>query len=157
MNISADSLVLAPLGPDHLDAIVGIEAGCAIMPWPRRLFERCLRDDYVNNVLLHHNNVVGFSLCSTGADEAHLQNIVIAADQQGQGWGRWLLNETVELLLEMRLQRIFLEVRASNAPAISLYEDFGFKNLGQRKDYYDAPVGREDAYVYGLELKRRAK
>lgn len=157
MKSNASSLLLAPLGPDHLDAIVDIEAGSAIMPWPRRLFERCLRDDYVNNVLFNADEVVGFSLCSTGADEAHLQNIVIRANQQGQGWGRWLLSETVAQLLEMRLQRVFLEVRASNTPAIKLYEDFGFKNLGQRKDYYDAPVGREDAYVYGLELRRLAK
>lgn len=152
MTSSTQPLLLAPLLSSHIDAVVEIEEQSAFMPWPRRLFGQCLRAGYINHVLLYNNKVEGFSLCSSGAGEAHLQNIVIRATQQGQGWGRWLLEQTLTQLRSHHLQRVFLEVRASNMPAIQLYQNHGFENVGLRKDYYDAPVGREDAYVYMLEL-----
>jgi [ribosomal protein S18]-alanine N-acetyltransferase len=47
---------------------------------------------------------------------------------------------------------VFLEVRPSNAPAISLYHDEGFNEIGRRPRYYPARDGREDALVMALEL-----
>jgi ribosomal-protein-alanine N-acetyltransferase len=43
------------------------------------------------------------------------------------------------------IESVFLEVRASNAAAIALYEKHGFAAVGRRRGYYDAPV--EDAAV----------
>ena len=48
------------------------------------------------------------------------------------------------------MERIFLEVRVSNTPAIALYEKMRFENLGIRKNFYDHP--REDAYIMSCEL-----
>ena len=50
-----------------------------------------------------------------------------------------------------RLSVLMLEVRASNAPAIALYEKHGFAAVGRRKNYYDAP--KEDAILMTLEFK----
>ena len=47
---------------------------------------------------------------------------------------------------------MFLEVRPSNAPAIALYHDEGFNEIGRRPRYYPAIGGREDAIVMALEL-----
>lgn len=147
-----ESLSTATFAAPHLAAVSAIESAAAFMPWPEKLIQQCIRADYINHVLLHEGVVVGYSLCSTGAGEAHLQNIVVAPEKQGLGWGHWLLDQTVAELKRADLQRLFLEVRASNLPAISLYQRYGFENIGLRKDYYEAPVGREDAYVYVLEL-----
>ena len=46
----------------------------------------------------------------------------------------------------------FLEVRRSNKTAIALYHSLGFECIGQRRGYYQAQEGREDALVYRLEL-----
>lgn len=148
----AESLSLCEMSASHLDAVSEIDQLTALMPWPRRLIEQCLRDDYVNHLLLLQEKPVGFSICSTGAGEAHLQNIAIHPDFQGLGYGHWLLDQTVQRLRENSLHRLFLEVRASNQDAIKLYQRYGFENIGLRKDYYDAPVGREDAYVYLLAI-----
>ena len=50
-----------------------------------------------------------------------------------------------------RLAALMLEVRASNAPAIALYEKHGFAAVGRRKNYYSAP--REDAILMTLEFE----
>ena len=45
----------------------------------------------------------------------------------------------------MQIEKIFLEVRVSNIPAISLYEKMGFESLGVRKNFYEHP--QEDASI----------
>jgi [ribosomal protein S18]-alanine N-acetyltransferase len=47
---------------------------------------------------------------------------------------------------------VLLEVRRSNAVAQALYAGFGFRPLGERRAYYPAYDGREDAIVLGLDL-----
>ena len=54
----------------------------------------------------------------------------------------------------MGTDQIFLEVRVSNAAATSLYLDFGFKQIGVRKDYYQLPEGKEDALLMSKSLKK---
>ena len=49
-------------------------------------------------------------------------------------------------------QRVFLEVRPSNAAAIALYHAEGFNEIGRRPRYYPAKGGREDALVMAKEL-----
>jgi ribosomal-protein-alanine N-acetyltransferase len=48
--------------------------------------------------------------------------------------------------------KLFLEVRPSNERAVELYRHFGFKQIGTRKGYYPAVVGREDALIFDKEL-----
>jgi len=49
-------------------------------------------------------------------------------------------------------QRVFLEVRPSNTPALALYHREGFNEIGRRPRYYPAAQGREDAVVMAIEL-----
>ncbi|NBS11482.1 MAG: ribosomal-protein-alanine N-acetyltransferase, partial [Gammaproteobacteria bacterium] len=49
--------------------------------------------------------------------------------------------------------QLFLEVRASNGAAQRLYDRAGFNELGRRRNYYPTASGREDAMVYGLQLR----
>ena len=43
-------------------------------------------------------------------------------------------------------EKVFLEVRAGNIPARSLYESLGFREISLRPHYYRDPV--EDAVIY---------
>ena len=48
---------------------------------------------------------------------------------------------------------MFLEVRESNPAAIQMYINHGFNEVGRRRHYYPTATGREDALVFGLQLR----
>ncbi len=95
--------------------------------------------------------VVGFAAFQLVADEAELRNLAVAPEYQRRGVGRALLEEARKRLVEAGAQRLYLEVRPSNKPALELYQSLGFSLLGVRKDYYRDPL--EDAYVMCLTVR----
>ena len=135
-----------------LEAILGIEQHAYPFPWTRGIFRDCLAAGYPAWVLHEHGLPIGYAVISVAADEAHLLNICIAPERQARGHGRQLLRSLVTLASDLGAARIFLEVRPSNPPAIALYHDEGFNEIGRRPRYYPARDGREDALVMAMEL-----
>ena len=130
-----------------LDEVHAIEKASYPFPWSRQIFGDCLRMDYCCRVVDFEADVAGYAILSTGAGESHLLNLCIGGAFRGRGLGRLLLEG---MLVEARLRearRMFLEVRPSNRPAMALYLDSGFRNIGRRPDYYPCDIGREDALV----------
>ena len=68
--------------------------------------------------------------------------------------GSDLLEKIIYASEAMGSNKIFLEVRVSNAAATNLYLDFGFKQIGVRKDYYRLPEGKEDALLMSKSLRK---
>jgi ribosomal-protein-alanine N-acetyltransferase len=67
--------------------------------------------------------------------------------------GLLLLNLLLGKSLQEKAQWIWLEVRVSNVRAIAVYERFGFRAVGERKNYYPlAPGVRENAMIMSLRL-----
>lgn len=91
---------------------------------------------------------------TVAAGESHILNICVHADYQSMGLGRCLLEHLIELALERDVNMTFLEVRPSNFAAIKLYLDLGFNEIGTRRNYYPAKVGREDALVFAKSTPR---
>jgi ribosomal-protein-alanine N-acetyltransferase len=135
-----------------LDAVAAIEADTYLFPWSRGIFSDCLMAGYPSFVLDADGYVAGYAILSVAAAEAHILNLCVAASMQRQGLGRQLLDRLLQLAQTLEVERMFLEVRPSNAAAIHLYESAGFIRMGLRKDYYRASNGREDALVLALEL-----
>jgi ribosomal-protein-alanine N-acetyltransferase len=82
-----------------------------------------------------------------------LLNVAVAQEWQGQGLGRFLLNQSVACSRGLGMESMLLEVRPSNTRALELYERYGFEQIGRRKGYY--PAGsqqREDAIVMRYTL-----
>ena len=94
--------------------------------------------------------VLGFAAFYRIIDEAELLTMAVDPEHQRQGVGRALLQDARQRLLEAGTQRVYLEVRPSNHPALKLYYGAGFGLHSQRKDYYRDPP--EDAYVLELDL-----
>lgn len=94
--------------------------------------------------------VLGFLVARHLAPEWELENIVVASTARRKGLGRQLLNALLSAARETNSESVFLEVRASNAAARTLYEKAEFKQAGRRKSYYADPV--EDAVLYRLAL-----
>ena len=137
-----------------LPAVSGIEAGAYRFPWSEQVFRSCLRAGYTCRVAAEDDRVRGYGIVSLAANEAHLLNLCIDPAEQGRGWGGWLLRHLFGIVRIRHAERMFLEVRPSNRPAVRLYEGHGFVHVGTRRGYYPAVSGgREDARVYALSLR----
>jgi ribosomal-protein-alanine N-acetyltransferase len=98
--------------------------------------------------------LLGYAVLMPLPDEVELLNITIAPSQQQRGLGRQLLDRICSDASKRGAQRMFLEVRASNLPARTLYERSGFVEIGLRKNYYAAHGGqRENAILMARELQ----
>jgi len=151
MSISTPARVLRPLRAQDLPAILPIERRAYPYPWTEGIFRDCLRARHSCWRLLHADTLIGYGILSVGADEAHVLNLCISPEHQGQGHGRWLLRALIERI-RPHAQRVFLEVRPSNTQALMLYQREGFNEIGRRPRYYPTPGGREDAIVMAREL-----
>lgn len=97
--------------------------------------------------------LAGFAAFHCIGEEAELWNLAVAPEFQRQGIAKTLLRDAFRKLGALGVKRVFLEVRASNAPALGLYRTVGSKIHSRRKGYYQNP--REDAVVLRLELESR--
>ena len=135
-----------------LDAVMQIEPTIYSHPWTRGNFSDSLKSGYQAWVLEEDGKIIGYSLTMMVLDEAHLLNLSIAKSHQKQGLGRYLLSHMIAIARHHNALNMFLEVRASNQAAISLYESMGFCEMSIRRGYYPANSGREDAILMGLAL-----
>ncbi len=136
-----------------LPHVLAIEAASYAFPWSIGVFRDCLRAGYGCWVLESDlGDIFAYAVVSVAADEAHLLNVCVAPEVQGQGHGRRLVLRMLDAARWHRAERVFLEVRPSNPGAIALYESLGFSEIGRRPRYYPAHGGREDAIVMGREL-----
>jgi ribosomal-protein-alanine N-acetyltransferase len=94
---------------------------------------------------LEEKPIMGYGCLWSILEEAHITILLVHPDYHGQGLGQLLLFKLLEDAVTRGLERATLEVRASNEVALSLYEKFGFKIAGRRKNYY-AQTG-EDALI----------
>ena len=85
-------------------------------------------------------------------DEAEILNLAVARGVRRQGEGRALVRRILHRFAELEVNRVFLEVRESNAGAIQFYRGLGFQAIGTRKDYYHDP--KEAATVMELWLRK---
>lgn len=134
--------------------LMAIEQQCHSFPWSQNNFVTCFSSGYIIRKLLHKRAVIGFYILHTlpRIQEGTLMDICVLPSYQGQGIGSILMKDMRERLLSQRIFTVFLEVRATNASAIALYEKYGFISTGVRKDYYPAKSGREDAVLMMQEL-----
>ena len=156
-GFAADVLPLKPFAPmrvDDLDEVQAIESDVYPHPWTRGNFLDSLYSGYESWTLRDDSDeLIGYLLMMLAVDEAHLLNITVRRDWQGQGVGRMLLDRVVALAVEKRMGSILLEVRPSNQRALAVYERYGFSVIGLRKAYYPAADNaREDAIVMRLPL-----
>jgi len=138
---------------DDLDVVLEIEQDANPYPWTERNFLDCLERDYYSLIQTHQEEISGFAIQTIALDEAHLLNIGVCKNKRRKGLGSDLLEKIIFASEAMGSRKIFLEVRISNLPAAELYQNFGFKEIGIRKNYYRLPVGREDALLMSRNLK----
>ena len=135
-----------------LDQVAANESEAFAFPWPRSAFEDCLDAGYECWIAVAGGRLVGHGIVSITADEAVLLNVCVAPEAQGLGYGRALSNHLIACAGTAGAEKVFLEVRMSNRPAMTLYAALGFREIGRRPNYYRTAAGREDALVMVLDI-----
>ena len=152
-RIQEVSVTVRNMTHDDLASVSDIERLSYEFPWSHGVFRDCLLASYSCMVLAHGSTVVGYGVLSIAAGEAHILNLCVAAEFRGLGYGERILNDIIERAHYAEVQAIFLEVRPTNANALSLYRKKGFHKIAKRPAYYQASGGREDADVLSLTLR----
>ena len=135
-----------------LDTVLAVETSAYRHPWSRANFIDSLAAGYLAEVLQWQGQLAGYFVAMVGVDELHLLNVTVAPAQQSQGLGQWLLDAVQDHGCRLGLSTLLLEVRRSNTRAQALYLRRGFAQVGERRGYYPASQGREDALVMSLKL-----
>lgn len=137
---------------EDIAAVMDIEDSVYEFPWTAQIFRDCLRVGYICRLCVQDNAIVGYYIVSTGAGDAHILNLCVVRDKQNSGYGRKMMQQVLLDVREVDVDTVLLEVRPSNQAAVHLYDDMGFNRIGERKDYYPAPAGREDAWIFCIKL-----
>ncbi|MBQ9858499.1 MAG: ribosomal protein S18-alanine N-acetyltransferase [Oscillospiraceae bacterium] len=131
---------------EHLDDVLSLEKLCFSNPWTEGQLLSEIESEYGCIFVKYDGDApIGYCIYHMAGDQAELYRIGTDPDKRGQGIGDDLMKEGVSWAKGQCAESIFLEVRASNIPAISLYEKHGFENIGMRKKYYTDPI--EDAVI----------
>lgn len=139
---------------EDLADIDEIERQAYDFPWSTSVFRDCMRARYACILADSDDGLRAYAVMSMAAGEAHVLNLCVKPECQGQGEGRRILDHLIETAFENDVDTMFLEVRPSNPAALTLYHDAGFNQIGVRQDYYPSYEGCEDALVLARALTR---
>jgi [ribosomal protein S18]-alanine N-acetyltransferase len=154
--MTSPSIRLRPATLADVDGVVAIEREAFSDPWSTKSFRDLVgRPDVIFDVAViaaesGREDVVGFVIVYLIDFEADLANLAVASPMRRMGGGRLLLRHALSSARVRGVQVIFLEVRASNDAARTLYESEGFVEVGRRAKYYVRP--EEDALILRKEL-----
>ena len=129
--------------------ILKIENACCSSPWSEGSIRDALGNPCSRFYLAYANGALaGYMGLQIFSGEGYVTNIATLPEYRRNGVAKALINKA----LDNEMEFITLEVRESNAPAISLYNSFGFKKVGVRPNYYSNPT--ENAILMTKELNK---
>ena len=138
---------ISELQAEDLMAVRALEQECFSDAWSEKLLQDLLTSSWDKTwVLKEEGRVCGYCNFRVIAGEGELMRIAVYGACRGRGYGRLLMERLLEEAEKEKITDITLEVRASNVPAIALYEAYGFQKEAVRKNYYSEPT--EDALIY---------
>ncbi len=143
-------ITVIPIEQSHVERIAELEKLCFSDPWS----EKSIASE-LNNPLslwlaaLEGDAVVGYIGSQTVCGESDVMNVAVHPDWRRKGIGQMLIQCLIGQLQQKGSTSLTLEVRASNAAAIALYEKLGFYQTGRRPNYYRNP--KEDALILRKE------
>ena len=139
-------LRIEPLSVKYVDQVCKLEEEAFSMPWHRGSFlEMIEHKDACYLVALKEEEVVAACGLRNILGEGEITNVVTSPSYRNRGIASFLLEHLMERGKDMGVKEFTLEVRASNASAIHVYEKLGFQEEGIRKNFYEKP--REDAKI----------
>ena len=117
----------------------------------KQLIDALTRDDTIYLVAAKAGRIVGLCGVQNISGEGEITNVSVARDCRGEGIGYKMVKQLLERGVGIGIKDYTLEVRASNEPAIRLYERLGFVSEGVRPNFYNDP--KDDAVIYWKRSK----
>jgi len=137
-------------GPGDAAAIAALARASLPEAWTAASFRAVLERPLVSAVVAARGDeLFGFALAARAEEDAEILSLAVAEGVRGVGLGRRLLESLLERLKRAGAQRVHLEVRGSNSPALALYKSLGFATSRRRARYYR---DGEDALELGVAL-----
>jgi ribosomal-protein-alanine N-acetyltransferase len=134
------------LGPGDIAAICELEQCCFSLPWSAAQFEAVFTQTSFFAVGLRiANNLIAYISFYHAASEMEILNIAVKPEYRRLGHGTRILSLALRIAENLGINRVTLEVRASNLAALALYRNQNFMPVGKRPRYY-ADTG-EDAII----------
>ena len=131
---------------EDLPQVVRIERENFSAPWSEESFARYISGkEGLFLTACEGRRVVGYIGAILVQDEGDITNVAVDVSRRREGIGKLLVERAIHESADRGVEKLFLEVRAGNRPAIALYEKFGFQRIGIRKRYYRDP--EEDALL----------
>ena len=142
--------IFEPLSETDVDEVERIEKESFSESWSRDAFTDAIGNEFHRIFCLKRkgegeNELLGYIGWAVVYGEAEITNVAIDKKFRGHGYGNVLMEKAIAVIEKEDNKNVFLEVRAGNKPAIGLYDKFGFKEIGVRKNFYRFPT--EDALV----------
>lgn len=144
---------------DDAEDLAEIHAASFHRGWSAAEMEALLAQDRILTVVARRGSPfgsrrpVGFVMVRSAEDEAEVLTVAVSPRQRARGLGRRLMDEALRRLYHDRVKSVFLEVDDGNTAALSLYRRLGFKQVGQRKNYYRKSGGpASTALVMRLDI-----
>lgn len=141
-----DAIRIVPMGSEHVMDMADLEASCFSEAWtPAQLAYELENPHAVYFCAVQNGRTVGFAGMHNVLGEGYITNVAVREDCRRRGIARSLLRELFRYAAGHAMAFITLEVRQSNAGAITLYEKCGFTRQGTRRRFYQHPI--EDALL----------
>ena len=143
-----NNIKIIPMNADHLESLEQLERICFSRPWSRKMLAEELENQCAAFLVAEDavtGDVLGYAGLLVAADEGYITNVAVDPSRRRQGVAAQLLQVFDNFARGNQLAFLTLEVRPSNTAAIALYQGFGFREVGRRRNYYDLP--KEDALI----------
>jgi len=152
--------IIREFKPEDLDAVVKINRICLPENYPPSFFlEHYYENPKIFLVAEINGNIIGYNMCRLEfglsniserlVKKGHIISIAVMEEFRRRGIGSKLIEEALKRLKECGASEVYLEVRISNYPAITLYRKMGFKAVRIIEGYYRDGEG---AYLMVKEL-----
>lgn len=154
---SKPRMMIGDILPEELDALYEIELHSYGNPWPKDAFQRELKLPFSRILVARGAEtgappLLGYMVLWVIRGEAHILNLAVHPEHRRRGVATALLQAGIDAAKGQGAEILYLEVRRSNTGAQTLYDAFGFRQVGVRPKYYED--NREDALVMLLDLRR---
>ena len=146
------SMTVRPMDDADVPAVVALDRSSHLTPWSEGNFRDALAAGNLCLVGERAGAIVTCAVLQMAGGEAELLTMAVTPDARRSGIGRAMLRALIDRARAYRATAIWLEVRVSNTPALALYREAGFAEMGARKAYYEKADAREDAITMRLAL-----
>jgi ribosomal-protein-alanine N-acetyltransferase len=134
-----DNALIRRMTIDDVPQVHAIEQATFPLPWSLADFTYEMTSNPVARYVVAEQEgvLLGFAGAHIILDEGHITNVAVIKEARGHGLGRLLMDALMQLAANLGARYLTLEVRASNAAAVALYQSFGFIKVSVRKKYYE--------------------